>query len=169
MKKRIALLVLLLVPLALWAADPVHEGYARAVGSVTVDSTFDQLNWELLGTGILYKIVTGGGTVVFNVTGVAVMDPGDKLWLGIGNDTLAGVSGAFATRNRDSMCIKHPLHNKGVGYYPFDFSAVLDTAVLTNGDTVYFSAACGGTGFTDKIELLNVVTSVTVIDSQLAL
>ena len=166
MKKKFALLAILLIPLALWAADPAHEGYSRSVGSVTVDTTFDASTtyWEPLGSGIVF-VVSDGATVLFNVDGIAIMDPGDKLWLGIGNDTIAGI--AFPDRNIDSTVILYPLHNKGVAYVPFSFSASFDTAAAT--DTAFFTAACGGHGNTDPVQLKNVVIKVNIIDSVLAL
>ena len=151
---------------AAWAADPAHEGYARTVGTVVVDSTFDGTYWEILGDGIVW-VTTDVGTVLFNISGVALMDPGDKLWLGMGGDTVAGTTALFAHHNtKDSMLIKHQLHNKGPIYIPFSFSVVMDTIAAT--DTAYFLAACGGSGGADPVTLYNVVTTVNVIDSMLA-
>lgn len=166
MKKLFALMAILLIPLVAMAVDPAHEGYMRSVGTVTVDSTFDGTYWEILGDGIVW-VTTQVGTVTFNISGVALMDPGDKLWLGFGGDTVAGTSAAFAHHNtKDSMLIKHELWNKGRAYIPFSFSTVMDTIAAT--DTAYFLAACGGDGMLDPVQLYNVITSVTVIDSMLA-
>jgi len=160
MKKRLALLVLLLVPLAIWAADPAFDTYAKATGAVTIDSVFDGTYWEVVDN-IIYT-TTDAACVVFTIKGVALMDPGDKLWLGIGNDSLPLVSGAFATRAIDSMLIKHSLTERDKAYIPFEFTAILDTTAAT--DTIFFSAACGGHGDADPVELTNVFVTVEIGD-----
>jgi len=169
MKKRLALLVLLLIPLTItWAADPYFETYAKATGAVTVDSTFDGPNayWEVVDN-IIYDLTDGStgddATLVYTISGVAIMDPGSKLWLGIGNDTLKIGSVVFGKRNLDSMCIKHGLSERDRKYVPFSFSALQDTTGNIK-DTIYFTAACGGYGFFDPVYLTNVVVKVEIGD-----
>lgn len=160
MKKKLLLLAILLIPLIAMAADPVHEQYCHNIGSVTVDSVFDG-NWETVHTAA-YSVVTGAATVMYTIEGVAIMDPGDKLWLGIGNDSVS----LLALRNLDSMVLKHLLHNKGRAYIPFTFSTLQDTAAHAL-DTIYWTASCGGTGMTDPVNLTNVFTTITVMDTVL--
>lgn len=168
MKKR-WLLLLLLIPLTItWAADPAFETYAKATGAVTVDSTFDGPNawWEVIDN-IVYTVADGStgddAIIVCTISGVAIMTPGDKLWLGIGNDTLKSGSVVFGERNLDSMCIKHGLSERDVKYVPFSFSVLQDTTGNIT-DTIYFTAACGGYGFFDPVQLTNVVVKVEIGD-----
>ena len=160
MKKLFALMVILLVPLAVWAADPTHEQYCHDIGSVTVDSVFDG-TWQTVHTAA-YTVASGAATVMYTIEGVAIMDPGDKLWLGIGNDSAS----LIALRNLDSMVFNHFLWNKGRVHIPFSFSTLQDTAAHSL-DTIYWTASCGGTGRLDAVNLTNVFTTITVMDTVL--
>lgn len=152
MKKLLAALVLVVVVMAgnaLGQSAQANQVYTINVGDVTVDSQYTATAWNILDSAIVAS--TDTATITFKVSGVAVMDPRDRLFLGF-----YGHVGSTLLPNIDTLIVSPPTGNTARAIrVPFEFSyAVCDTvndpllfftdAAIT--DTVGLMAACGGGG-----------------------
>ncbi len=141
--------------------DTVGINYIQSIGSVTVDSAWD-VAWEIIDSIVVVGVDTTSGvsTVALTYSGIAIFDPGDLLWIGFANADSECVVDSLAytnTRNLDSCLIKGlGRWSRGRQYVPFSVSAV--TTVGTGvTDTLWITAACGGTSAIEEVSLTNTV------------
>lgn len=134
--------------------------YTVDVGTVTLDSAWD-IAWEVIDS----LIVTSGtvAPTVLNISGIAVLDPGDLFWIGFCNDSISLVDSLAyaASRNLDSALVKGlGRWSRGRLYLPFSISTI-DSMTAAQVDTFYFVGACGGSAGIEKVILNNVIITAT--------
>lgn len=159
MKRLIACAVLAVtLGLSAWAAAPATNNAAKKVAdTLTVDSAFDADAWELLDTVVVVK--TDTCFTLYTISGVAEMDPADKLYIGFG-DGYAGDSAAV-----DTFLYKGGYKQYGKVRVAFT-ATYLDSLISQTdaNDTIYFRAAVGGSSHSEKVMLYDVITSAQVLD-----
>lgn len=164
-----ALLVLALAVMTAYAAAPTIRTYTAEVGAVTVDSQWTGTVWNLLDSMII--VTDDTATVTFTISGIAIMDPGDKLYVGFGSHT-AGAT----IPNLDTILINPRIQRLGTQRIPFSVDwAECDTLAGTSRnslfwqgaatDTVYFYGAAGGGGITEAVRLEDVVVQAHIHDN----
>lgn len=166
MKSRMRALLLLamigVVGSMVMAAVLRLEVYVVGLDEVTIDSQYGG-NWEPLGTLI---VVTDSNAIIeVTVSGVAIMDYYDKLYIGFGNDSANRVNAATAATtgqtnaNLDTVLIvAGGTHRTGKRRVAFSVSYWDSLAALT--DTFYVNMAVGGSTGGEKVDLEDVFFSV---------
>lgn len=165
--KKLVFLGLLVVAVGLMAAAPSHFGYYNKVRSKTINGPIGGA-WTTVDS--LITVVDDSGFVLITVTGVARLDPGERLYLGIGNDsancvdsaTCAGVG--VANSNIDTVLFQAPQNTGNPVMMPFSHIFAIDTVNASTTDTVYLNAAKAGTGVAENVQLTDVVMSAVVVD-----
>lgn len=157
MKKLVLLFMLAIATSLLWAAAPSINNWSVKIDSVTVDSQFTDDAWELLDTIIIIKDDTCN--TLYTITGLAVLDPYDKLYVGFG-DGYAGDSASV-----DTFIFEPDKRNRHTIKMPF-IATYLDSLrhQTDANDTIYFRVAVGGASQGEKIMLENVILSAEVMD-----
>lgn len=160
---------LLKIALALCVVLLATNVYAdRAYRSVTADTaTVDSVysgGWDCVDSLI---IASGAADTIIELTfsGVALFDPGDRLYIGFGNDSAnrvdsaTGATTGYTNSNLDTIEFRYP---RPAGYgkceLPFIAKYFLSMAASTT-DTIYFNAACWGSSHIEQVELKDVVVS----------
>ncbi len=167
MKKLGLFIGVLVIGAVIMAAAPSHFGYFNNVGSKTVNGPFGGA-WTTVDS--LITVVDDSGFVMVTVTGVAKLDPGERLYLGLGNDsancvdsaTCAGVG--VANSNIDTVLFQSPQNTGNPVMMPFTHTFAIDTVVASTTDTIYLNAAKAGTAVVENVQLTDVVMSAIVVD-----
>ena len=174
MLKRIVLLMVLAAVIGLSlntesylnAADAEPRNYFVSPSDFTVDSAIGG-NWEPAATVIAQR--SDSATTMLEVSGVAVMDPGERLYVGFGNDSLnrvdeatGGTTGQTHT-NLDTFLIEAPATGRGIKMrIPFTFKYALTTKDAGSTDTFYVNMAVGGTAVPEKVAIEDLIFHVEV-------
>jgi len=139
------------------------RAYRHSTDTATVDSVYHG-GWDCIDSLI---IVSGAADTIIEltITGVASFDPGDRLFVGFGNDSANRVDAAtavttgYANANLDTLEFRYPRPGGyGKAQFPFAAKYFLSLAASTT-DTVYFNVACWGSSYFEQVELNDVVVS----------
>lgn len=159
MKKKLALLgVLGLFGLGFIGAAPSQNNFMKFIGaSVTIDSQFTATQWELIDSIIIIK--TDTCYTLYTVTGVAVMNPEDKLYLGFDD---GGGSGGLPV---DTFLIQPSKNSIDIVRIPF-VVRYLDSLLSssTANDTIYVYGAVGGSAGIEKVQIEDGLFTAQVFD-----
>ena len=162
--KKIILLTAILLPILLMAAAPTFQSYYSSAGDVVIDSSTGN-NWEVVDSLIVTASDSAYATI--KVTGTALMNPYDRMYLGFGNDSANRVDSATSATtgqtnsNIDTNLVKlHPTI-QGAVYLPFIWEEIVSMDA-SQVDTFYLNIATGSDG--SKISLFNVMMSAEISD-----
>ena len=166
MKHNSARMVLLLVlAVIMIAAAPVNRNYYVDVGEVTIDSQYSG-NWEPVDS--LVVVTSDSGTILVTISGTAVLDPWDKLYIGLGNDSANRVDSATSATtgqvnpNLDTVLMRPDDRQIGKAYVPFSVTIPVDNDGAT--DTLYLNMATGGSSSSEKVYIEDLFFIAAVSD-----
>lgn len=144
--------LLLLVGTTAFAAAPTVNFYNSATGDVTITAQHTG-TWANLDS----LIVTASDTaaLLMEVSGIAVFDPADRLYLSSSN------GGVLTAADHDTLIVQASARQRLQSRVSFTYRHVLGLLAVT--DTIYFSAAAGGGGI-GSIVLEDVVVTATVLN-----
>lgn len=155
------------IAIAAWAAAPV------AVTAISVVAKDTLVKTEIYGgtwanvTNVIWGS-TDTSIAVFTVSGVALGNPGAKMYLGLSDDS----AGATAAPTLDTVVYEFPKvaeRTGGMVRMPFVHQYHVTTNSQTDvKDTCYLKMAVGGSSQSDVIYLEDVVMSVIVGDKSAA-
>lgn len=160
---RSVLVVLAVVLLGnpVWAAagPPANNSEFRQVAdTMTIDSQHSVV-WEYIDSMII--VVTDTCYTIYTVSGMAILDPGDVLYIGIKDG--AGDPTAAAD---DTLIVRaHRWPPGGKSYVPFSF-IYLDSSITQDdvADTIYVTAAVKGSAAWEAVMIDNLYFTGQVID-----
>lgn len=146
------------------AAAPLTRNFYSATGdvSLTTDYVHDG-TWKCLDSMIV--VASDSAATIISISGVAVMDPIDQLWIGLGNDSANQITATNTAPNSnlDTFKVTRDYTGKNQARVPFCFRYVNKTNGA-NTDTFFWNAAVGGTGDVEGVSLEDVVVSASVAD-----
>ena len=159
--KRVILLVglaLLCAIFSLYAAAPDANTELHKIADVEVDSQFTA-NWEYVDSIIGVK--TDTCYTLYTVSGVAILNPGEKLYVGLldgGGDDDAAAG--------DTLIIACDMTQRGTVRVPFSFS-YQDSLISqsSTSDTIYLTVAVGGSAATEKVTIEHLWFELRIIDT----
>lgn len=134
----------------LFAAAPSSKNAFSNTGDKTVDNQYTG-SWDVLDSLIVIR--SDSGATIITVTGIAVLDPGERLYLGLGHDSANRTSETNLAPNSDldTTQMAQPYGIKGRARVPFSFSyGISGNGALT--DTIYLNAACGSSAGPVEVE-----------------
>jgi len=160
-KKLIVLVLVGLMSMSIMAAAPAINEWAKFLGaSVTIDSQWTvTTQWELLDSIIVIK--TDTCYTIYTMSGVAVLNENDRLYLGF--DDGGGAAGLPV----DTFIVDgyKPVSLSGLVRVPFTIKYVDSLVSQTDAnDTIYFYAAAGGSTSMEKVEIEDCVLTAEVLD-----
>jgi hypothetical protein len=166
MKRKIVFLIAAFVIAAIvaYAAAPTSKNYYNALGSAfTVDNAFDGSAGCDIVDSCVY-IASDSANCIVTVTGIAIMSPGDKLYMGLGNDSSDMVSptSLIANNNLKIDTVIYPKAARGRINLPFVFRTIIASPASATTDTLYFNAGVGGTSNASIVYLRNLLITVSV-------
>lgn len=160
----VAALLLMAISVSIYAAAPTHRHYTKVQNSVTVDNQWSDTTWDIVDSAIV--VASDSALVIMRITGVAVMDPGDKLYIGFSFGEPASAP------SLDTAILNPRVRRLGTQRHSFSFTAAIsDSTILStfyNGgatDTLFILAAAGGGGITEAVTLEDVVLEWIVTDN----
>ena len=161
--KRILPLIILSVFAAVMvmAAAPAYNEYQATFDTLTIDSQFTAVQWELIDSIIVIK--TDTCYTRYTVFGIAVLDPYDKLYIGFDD------GGGAAGMPLDTVKLSGFGHR--VGQVSLPFSVAYGDSLIHQtdaNDTIYLYMAVGGSTAGEKVFVKNVVFSAEVFDMSAA-
>lgn len=139
-----------------FGAAPADNNWANFLGaSTTLDSQYTAAQWELLDSIIVIK--TDTCYTLYTISGVAVLDPNARLYVGFDD---GGGAGGLPV---DTLIVEGVYPQSGQARIPFTFT-YLDSLISTTdaNDSIYFYAANGSNATKVKIE--DVVLTAKVLD-----
>ena len=160
MRSALAILavVLLAVSVQSQAGPPANNSEFREVAdTLTVDSQHSVV-WEYIDSMII--AITDTCYTVYTVSGTAILDPGNVLYIGIKDG--AGDPAAAAD---DTLIVRAGTTWPGKSYIPFSF-IYLDSSITQSdvADTIYVTAAVGGSTAYERVMIDNLYFTGQVID-----
>lgn len=128
-----------------------------AWADTTTISTQHTSTWVLVDSFTVAK--TDTCYVVYTAIGTAIMDPGDRLYLGFSDSTVA------TTTILDTVLLYYPDYMDTTGHVKFGIQR-LDSLVsqTDENDVVILRAAVKGSDATEKVKIINLRLSAAVID-----
>lgn len=164
MKKLIVLMagLFLLSTGALEAAAPDLSVVFSGQSTVTVDSAYHN-GFEQIDSSVV--VLTDTSNVIFTMSGVAVLAPGERLYVAMGKDS-ANRQSASNLKADTSMGVRYielPSWAKGTVRQTFSFQWIDSLETQTDlTDTFYLNAAVIGTAPNEKVILynLNFITEI---------
>lgn len=158
--KRAILVICAFVALGVgvYAAAPSFAGYAGPVTDATVTTQHSASTWQPVATDIIYTM-TDTCYSIATLTGIAEMDPWDKLYIGIRAD------GANDSVCNDTFIVAPPPGGKGKQYVPFTITYIDSILSQTDDtDTLHVNAAVKGTGDGESVTLTNMYFHIHITD-----
>ena len=156
MKKVLIGLLVVAIGAAVYAAAPLGRNFYTNTGDVTVSAQYTG-TWAMQDS--LIVVASDSASTIVTISGIALMDPGDALYLGLQDDS----AGSGTVPTLDTFLIVYSLAEKARGYVPFSFQYVkVNNAALT--DTLFFRAACGGSGQNERVSIQDLVITANVQD-----
>ena len=147
-----------------FGAAPTSKNYYHALGAAkTIDNAYDGSSGYDVVDSIVIAVSDSANCIV-TVTGIAQMSPGDKLYLGLGNDSADMVSETSLIPNNNLIIdtITYPKGPQGSINLPFVFRYLYYNPPSAVTDTIYFNAGCGGTSNVEEVYLRNLLITVSV-------
>jgi hypothetical protein len=167
--KKILVICLAVVSIAIaavWAAAPVAITTASVKAADTVTNTkYYGGTWKNI-TNCIYGL-TDSATVVMTFSGVAVGNPGSKVYLGFSTDS----AGVTAGPTLDTIILEFPSIRRAGGMVRVPFSFNFATTYVSQTDivdTIYMKAATGGTSQSDVVYFEDVALIIAVGDKSAA-
>lgn len=165
MKKYFIAALLAALAVTIYAAAPTHRHYSVAVESQVIDSQWTSDAWELVDSAII--VSDDSALVKFIMTGVAIMDPGDRLYIGF-----SAQHPDSGLPNLDTIIFNPKSERRSTRMFPFTAEfALTDSTVLSNHynggatDTIYWQCATGGRGYSEKVTIQDVTLEAIVTDN----
>ncbi|HET6455527.1 MAG TPA: hypothetical protein VFI02_14070 [Armatimonadota bacterium] len=162
-KRMMVVLVMMAVFMMLIAAASAVRVQFESDDTFTVDS---QYSAEMQELSDLIIVVPDSAIVVLAVSGVALLDPGDKLYIGLGNDSANQVSASDLSVNSNldtaQVAFLHP-SNRGRQRVSFYYEYVHTVVGSGTTDTFFFNVGSGGQGSREKIYLEDVISRATQV------
>lgn len=154
----VAVLACVVVGGALYADAPDFTGVAAKIAdTVTVTQQWTG-KWQPLGGPYIYT-ETDTCYAVTTVSGIATMDPGDKLYIGARiiktNDSVVVDTFIFSTPPGITGSWRQP--------FVFQYLDTLDSQT-DDIDSLFINAACGGSTGAERIFLENVYINTAILD-----
>lgn len=141
------------------AGPPANNSEFRQVAdTMTIDSQHS-VNWEYIDSMVIAK--TDTCYTVYTVSGVAILDPGDVLYIGIKDG-----EGDYDAAADDTLIVRaHRWPPGGKSYVPFSF-IYLDSLISQTdaSDTIYVTAAVKGSAAWETVMIDNLHFTCEVID-----
>lgn len=170
MTKRLVLLaVILAIPLIVMAAAPLHNGYGVAVNLDTIVNEYGSgtTGWDSV-TNLIYT-ATDTCQILVTVTGVAVFDPMEALYIGFGSDSANRVDSATAATtgrtnsNLDTFLVQPDIRNRAKVRQPFTARYTTTYASQTDlDDTIFVNMATAS--IERKVEVEDLVFTIQIFD-----
>ena len=164
-KYLIAALLAAVLAYSVFAAAPTIRHFTVKVDSQVIDSQWTSDAWELIDSAII--VADDSALVTFIVTGVAVMDPGDRLYIGF-----SAQHPDSGLPNLDTIIFNPKAERRATRQFPFTAKyALVDTLILANfynggaTDTIYWQAAVGGRGYSEKVTITDVTLEAIITDN----
>lgn len=158
MRKRLLYLTALSVISVMLMGAARYEMVFKNVGDVTIDSQIGG-NWEPVDSLVAVFDSASNATII--VTGIALMDAWDKLYVGFGNDSANRVDSATSATtgqtnaNLDTVLVAAGgMAAGGKRRVPFSVTYVASFTAVT--DTFYLNVATGGSSSPEKVQLEDV-------------
>lgn len=163
MKKRLVYLVVLgVMGISLMAAAPASNNWAKFIGALTtIDSQYTDDQWELLDSIIVIKDDTC--YTVYTMSGVAVLNENDKLYIGF--DDGGGAGGLPVDTFIIEPFRKDYLARSGEMRVPFTVKHLDSLVSQTDAnDTIYFYMAVFGSTAHEKVDVEDLILVAEVLD-----
>lgn len=131
------------------------------VGAKTISTQYPGArtgSWQLLDSAI---VVNDSSTAAITITGLASLDPGDHLYIGISQTAVTTTPKDTTTAGEPLFHVYRSLSERGPSLVPFTYRYCIKTTAV-NTDTLYFVATCGGSTVQEQVPLSNVYTTVNV-------
>lgn len=157
MNKLKVLGLLMLMPLIVIAGAPNNTSTYTTTKSTVICSTQITESWQIIDSLVVLRSDTAG--VVYSVSGTVVLEPGDKLWIGLlnGGD---GDNNAAAT---DTFTFEWPddqPYNKTVSICGF----IRDSSSASTTDTVFVTMSVRGSSQQERVTVSDFSLVVTIVD-----
>ncbi len=151
------------------AAAPVGHGYVTTIDTISITTQFET---KFMVVDSLITVTTDSALVMYVVSGIAVLDPNERLYVGFGNDSANCVDSATcagdgqANSNIDTIITHAPLGKlRGKTRVPFSFTTVITIVTQTDiTDTMYVNMTTGSS--TSNIEIEDFVFTAHVTDKE---
>jgi len=141
------------------AGPPANNSEFRQVAdTMTIDSQHS-VNWEYVDSMVIAK--TDTCYTVYTVSGTAILDPGDVLYIGIKDG-----EGDYDAAADDTLVVRaHRWPPGGKSYVPFSF-IYLDSLISQTdaSDTIYVTGAVKGSATWETVMIDNLHFTCEVID-----
>jgi len=150
----------MVMALSVYSAAPTFQGDAmKLCDTLTINVSHSASKWKAVNTTPMVYSYTDTGFAVVTVSGVALLNPGGKLYIGIRevctNDSIV----------EDTFIFQADETQGGLVRMPFTIMYVDSLLSQTDDiDSVFVNAACGGSVAWDYVKLENVYGSVVIID-----
>ena len=158
--KRVILLVglALLCTVGLYAAAPDAHNEVHKLADQVIDSQYTA-SWEYIDSVIVIK--TDTCYTLYTISGVAVLGPGDKLYVGLSDG-----GGDYTKAAADTIIVAGDISQRGTIRIPFSLT-YQDSLVSQSdlNDTIYVTAAVGGSAASEKVTIENMFFEAKVIDA----
>ena len=157
--KRLTLLIgIALLCTGLYAAAPDQNTELHQLADQEIDSQWTG-TWEYIDSIIV--VITDTGYSLCTISGVAALNPGEKLYVGLLNG-----GGDPTTAASDTLVVACDITQRGMVKMPFTFS-IKDSTINQNDvtDTVYVTAAVGGSTAGEKVTIENMWFELRIIDT----
>lgn len=160
--KKLVFVVVLGLAVTVMAAPPLFNNWMKSLGASTViDSAYSADQWELMDSIIIIK--SDSANTLYTMSGIAVLDINDRLFLGFDD---GGGAGGLPL---DTAIVSNFQNTAGPTRVPFYFSYIDSLRSQTDAnDTIYFYMAVGGTGNSEKVTVEDVFLTGTVYDYNVA-
>lgn len=157
----IGLVTVILGAVLSYSAAPTFTGDAMLIADTcTVNIQHTASTWKPVSTTPMIYTMTDTCFAVATVSGYAVLDPGDKLYIGIRN--AAGGNDSVVV---DTFQFNADENQHGQVLLPFTIMYIDSMDSQTDDtDTLFVNAACGGSSVSEYVQLKNVYGSVVIID-----
>jgi len=170
MKTRIALALAvglaLLGAISIMGAAPVFNNKTVHHDTITIDSEYTDARWEVIDEVDI--AFTDSAYAVVTVSGVATLDPGDRLYLGFGRcnaDAEIDSTWFMDTCMVDTFIVELPVDIRWHKRVPFSFQYI-DSILSQTDSTRYIKVvgAVGGSTHGEKVFLENLTTTGIILD-----
>lgn len=127
-----------------WSAVTEARSWLSETGAVALTTQHTASEWTIIDSAIV--ITSDSANTIAEFSGIAVLDPGDVLYLGFTNDS-AGYAVPL-----DTLIIEGITFSRGQTRVPFTVRHVFDTTAAVT-DTIFVLGAVGGGGIGEAVAL----------------
>ena len=138
--------------LVAWSAVTATRTWVSETGAVALTTQHSATTWAIIDSCII--TCTDSSATIATLSGIAVLDPSDALYLGFTNTT-------GGTVPLDTFVIEGITFSRGQTRVPFTVRHVFDTTEAVT-DTIYVFGAVGGGGIGEAVALENALLTAAV-------